>query len=153
MGASVVWVRAGGRYQLPSARRLWYYQNVLVLPKHGKIVNRKGNTKKATWSPCDRARSRSYDTTSDGTQGHDRDVGQATKRQAVIHPVLPRGGESRRSGSCERGGKSTASNGLGSSDSCRNIPISLINREKGEQRAHACVIACFRQPSSGSLLQ
>src|SRR5262249_27294590 len=63
----VVWVRAGGRYQLPSARRLRYYQNVLVLPKYGKIVNRKGNTKKATWSACDRARSGPYDTASDGT--------------------------------------------------------------------------------------
>ena len=28
MGASVAWVRAGGRYQLPSARILWCYQNM-----------------------------------------------------------------------------------------------------------------------------
>jgi len=27
----------------------------------------------------------------------------------------------------------------------RNIPITLINPEKGEQTAHACVMAWFRQ--------
>jgi len=30
----------------PPARLLWYYRNIMVLPKHGKIVKRKGNTKK-----------------------------------------------------------------------------------------------------------
>jgi hypothetical protein len=27
----------------------------------------------------------------------------------------------------------------------RNIPITLIHREKGEGKAHACAIACSRQ--------
>ena len=48
----MAWVRAVGRYQLPSARLLRCYQNVLVLPKHGKIVNRKGNGKRPPGRPA-----------------------------------------------------------------------------------------------------
>jgi hypothetical protein len=30
----------------------------------------------------------------------------------------------------------------------RNIPITLIDTEKGEGKAHACAIACLQQPCS-----
>jgi hypothetical protein len=31
----------------------------------------------------------------------------------------------------------------------RNIPIALVDARKGEQRAHACAKACYRQLTSG----